>query len=78
MGAGDPVQEQHAVAVVEFVLQGPGLEGVLSRGGLTSPVPGASPSTTTRVARFTSPVRSGTDMQPSRPFSLRDCRGVRR
>jgi hypothetical protein len=26
----------------------------------------------TRVARLTSPVRSGTDMQPSRPFSFFD------
>jgi hypothetical protein len=37
-----------------------------------SPLPGSWPVTTSLVARLTSPVKSGTDMQPSLAFSLRE------
>ena len=69
--AGDPVEEQQAVAVVDLVLEGAGLEGVGRERRPPRRVPGSWPRTTSRVARFTSPVRSGTLMQPSRAFSLR-------
>ena len=68
MGAGHPVEEQQPVGVVDLVLHGDGLEGV----GLDlthSPVTGSWPRTVSRRARATSPVKSGTDMQPSRPRS---------
>ena len=72
--AGNPVEEHEAVEVVELVLQGAGLERVGLDARTSSPVPGSRPRTTRREARFTSPVKSGTDMQPSRDFSLRDGR----
>ena len=71
MRAGDPVEEQQPVEVVDLVLEGPGLERV---GGELERLAGARDARrarTSRVARFTSPVRSGTDRQPSRPRSHR-------
>ena len=67
---GDPVEEQQPLAVVDLVLERAGLEGLCLERDLGAE-PGSWPHTVTRLARFTSPVRSGTLMQPSRAFSLR-------
>ena len=65
-GATHPVQEQQAGEVVDLVLHRTRLEGVGGNHPCATRCPGSTPETSTDDARDTSPVRSGTDRQPSR------------